>query len=67
MRDELFADELELAARDAEEAALACPGCGAALVPAMFVGQKVDRCPAGHGVWLDDGELAASLRGVVPS
>src|SRR5262245_52094645 len=62
MRDELFADDVELPARAATEHALRCPGCGADLAPTRFAGQPVDRCPAGHGVWLDDGELAASLR-----
>lgn len=66
MRDGLFADPLELVPRAADEAALACPACAAALEPATFAGQPIDRCPAGHGVWLDDGELTAALRAVVP-
>ena len=66
MRGQLFADPVELAAREANEAALVCPVCAAALEPRSFAGQAVDRCPAGHGVWLDDGELAASLREVAP-
>lgn len=64
MRGEVFADPIELLAREPHEAALKCPGCGAALEPKTFAGQPVDRCPAGHGVWLDDGELSASLRDV---
>jgi Zn-finger nucleic acid-binding protein len=62
IRDELFADPVDLAARPPHEKALVCPGCGDALEPKSFGGQPVDRCPKGHGVWLDDGELAASLR-----
>jgi hypothetical protein len=62
MKGELFADEVALPARGATETALRCPGCGDALEPKAFAGQAVDRCPRGHGVWLDDGELAASLR-----
>lgn len=62
MRDELFAEDVALPERPAHEPALRCPGCGDALEPKQFAGQLVDRCPKGHGVWLDDGELAASLR-----
>jgi len=62
MRDELFADPVPLQARSADEPAPRCPGCGEPLEPKRFAGEAVDRCPKGHGVWLDDGELAASLR-----
>lgn len=62
MRSELFADELTFVARAAVEAALSCPGCGASLAPETFAGQPIDRCPKGHGVWLDDGELSSALR-----
>lgn len=34
-----------------------CPRCGAALVEVDHVGIKVDRCPSGHGMWLDQGEF----------
>ncbi len=67
MHDALFAEDLTFAVRDATEAALRCPACAAALAPATFAAQPVDRCPAGHGVWLDDGELTAALRIVAPS
>ncbi len=62
MKDELFADDVELPTRAPDEAPLRCPACGGALEPRTFAGQAVDRCAAGHGVWLDGGELAASLR-----
>jgi Zn-finger nucleic acid-binding protein len=62
MHDEVFTDDVELPPRAADEAALLCPACGIALEPRVFATQKVDRCAAGHGVWLDGGELAASLR-----
>jgi hypothetical protein len=64
MKGELFADPVSLPERAVSEKALRCPGCGEALEPKSFAGQAVDRCPKGHGVWLDDGELAASLRSV---
>ncbi len=67
MNDALFAEALAFAIREAAEAALRCPACGEALVPESFAHQPVDRCPRGHGVWLDDGELTAALRAVVPA
>jgi Zn-finger nucleic acid-binding protein len=36
-----------------------CPSCNAALDVVNHEGVEVDRCPAGHGVWLDKGELRA--------
>ncbi len=66
MRNQVWAEELELVARAPHEAALTCPGCGGDLVPETFAAQAVDRCPQGHGVWLDDGELTSALRGVAP-
>ena len=67
MRSELFAEDLTFTARPANEAALKCPGCASELTPETFATQPIDRCPKGHGVWLDDGELASALRTVVPS
>ncbi|HEY7680094.1 MAG TPA: zf-TFIIB domain-containing protein [Terriglobia bacterium] len=37
---------------------LHCPKCGAKLYEEAMGGVTVDICPACHGVWLDDGELA---------
>ena len=34
-----------------------CPRCGVALVAATHLGVSLDECPAGHGTWLDKGEL----------
>lgn len=34
-----------------------CPRCGEALVGVEHHGVTVDECPAGHGMWLDRGEL----------
>ncbi len=67
MRNQLFGDDLVFTARAAIEVAPSCPACAAALTPETFASQPVDRCPAGHGVWLDDGELAAALRAVAPA
>jgi len=66
MHNETFADELTFTARAVSEAALLCPGCGVGLTPETFAEQPIDRCPRGHGVWLDDGELASALRTVAP-
>ena len=35
-----------------------CPKCGTPLHEAAMEGVTVDICPACHGLWLDDGELA---------
>ena len=34
-----------------------CPRCAAGLEQVDHLGVKVDRCPAGHGMWLDSGEF----------
>lgn len=36
-----------------------CPKCGEALTETAFQDQRVDRCDACGGVWLDAGELEA--------
>lgn len=36
-----------------------CPSCNADLDVIAHEGVDVDRCPAGHGIWLDKGELRA--------
>lgn len=36
-----------------------CPACTVPLVVVAHEGVDIDRCPAGHGVWLDKGELRA--------
>jgi len=34
-----------------------CPRCGERLAEIKLHGVQVDECPAGHGMWLDGGEL----------
>lgn len=34
-----------------------CPSCGATLQQVHHEGVELDRCPNGHGLWLDRGEL----------
>jgi Zn-finger nucleic acid-binding protein len=36
-----------------------CPRCVENLVEKKELGVVMDRCPNGHGIWLDDGELQA--------
>jgi Zn-finger nucleic acid-binding protein len=36
-----------------------CPSCSEPLDVVNHEGVEVDRCPAGHGIWLDRGELRA--------
>jgi hypothetical protein len=40
-----------------------CPKCGADLSEQQLEDVTVDVCPACHGVWLDDGELAKVTEG----
>jgi Zn-finger nucleic acid-binding protein len=35
-----------------------CPVCAGALEPYDHEGVELDRCPVGHGLWFDRGELA---------
>ena len=37
--------------------AATCPRCAAGLEQVDHLGVKIDRCPAGHGMWLDAGEF----------
>jgi uncharacterized protein with PIN domain len=34
-----------------------CPRCGARLVTVKHHGVAIEECPAGHGAWVDHGEL----------
>jgi len=57
LSESLFADHPQV---DTSEA-IHCPLCQAAMnryVYCMDSGVVIDSCPAGHGTWLDDGELA---------
>ncbi|MBX3159485.1 MAG: zf-TFIIB domain-containing protein [Deltaproteobacteria bacterium] len=38
-----------------------CAACAQPMETAALFGVHVDRCGAGHGVWFDEGELAAVL------
>ncbi len=40
-----------------ELARMRCPKCGERLVTRTQLDVEIDACPAGHGIWLDDGEL----------
>jgi len=39
-----------------------CPRCGEQLVSANLHDVTVDQCPAGHGMWLDKGEIEQVAR-----
>lgn len=48
-----------------EQGSRPCPRCRRKMRCVKFPGPpavEIDRCPAGHGVWLDAGELAAIVR-----
>ena len=61
--DNYFAQQEKVAIEKLRQAttggavAAVCPRCGAGLEQVDEVGVKIDRCPAGHGMWLDTGEL----------
>lgn len=62
--DKYFADQdraalekLRAANPTASTATATCPRCGGGLQIVDHLGVKVDQCPAGHGMWLDTGEL----------
>ncbi len=42
-----------------------CPRCRKKMDKLASSGVVVDSCPAGDGLWLDEGELAGLLRGAV--
>ena len=62
-RDKALLEKLRqqnLAAEEEKVRALAlmrCPRCGERLGTVDVHGISVDECPAGHGMWLDTGEL----------
>ena len=39
-----------------------CVRCRASLRAVTFRGVELDRCPYGHGIWLDKGELPAIVK-----
>jgi Transcription factor zinc-finger len=62
-RDKALLDKLRQQNLSAEEetvrssALMRCPKCGEKLGTVELHGVNVDECPAGHGTWLDTGEL----------
>ncbi|MDR5682593.1 MAG: zf-TFIIB domain-containing protein [Armatimonadota bacterium] len=44
------------------DGAVLCPRCDAGMVEVCAGDLRIDRCPEGHGVWLDGGELDHLLR-----
>lgn len=49
---------------ESERTIIPCPACSKQMKREPYVEGsevKVDRCPEGHGVWLDDGELGRLL------
>ena len=62
-RDKALLDKLRQQNLSAEEektrasALMRCPKCGEKLEVREVKGVTIDECPAGHGTWLDKGEL----------
>ena len=49
------------------ESTRTCPTCSGALQSIQHEGVSLDSCPAGHGLWLDRGELHAVVMSEVAS
>ena len=50
---------------EVDRARIECPKCQDTMTREPYSGESailVDRCPNGHGIWLDDGELGALVR-----
>lgn len=56
LRGELSKGQIEAVRKFAVDR---CPRCVENLVQEEKLGVVMDRCPKGHGIWLDDGELGA--------
>jgi hypothetical protein len=62
-RDKALLEKLRQQGLGAEEekarasALMRCPKCGEKLDVRDVKGVTIDECPAGHGMWLDKGEL----------
>jgi hypothetical protein len=62
-RDKALLEKLRQKSVGAEEekaraaALMRCPKCGEKLSVREVKGVTIDECPAGHGMWLDAGEL----------
>ena len=47
----------EIHLQDGHKTTMACPECGSRMRARMYGDTEVDVCPAGHGVWFDQGEM----------
>lgn len=62
-RDRELLNKLKAAAGTQEQEAVRelaqarCPRCGERLTTRTQLDVEIDECPAGHGIWLDAGEL----------
>jgi len=61
LRERRAALDAEREAKELAEKRPKCPRCGEPLTERTFRNLKLDACIAGHGVWLDDGELEMVL------
>jgi len=61
LRERRAALDAERAAKEAAEARPKCPRCKEPLDERTFRNLTIDVCVAGHGVWLDAGELEMVL------
>jgi Transcription factor zinc-finger len=61
LRERREALDAERAAKEIAEKRPKCPRCGEPLLERTFRNLKLDMCIAGHGAWLDAGELEMVL------
>ena len=61
LKERRAALDVERAAKEAADSRPKCPRCKEPLEERSFRTLKVDVCVAGHGVWLDAGELEMVL------
>jgi len=61
--------ESELAQAMAQNGKRRCPRCGVRMQQVRLQAQSplLDRCPGGHGLWFDPGELSALASSVLPA
>jgi len=52
----------EATTRERKSHFMKCPKCGADLHTEEFHGVTIDRCPACHGIWLDEGEIEQLMK-----
>lgn len=56
-RDRQAIEKMKSATQEPAAVEPRCPRCGEELAEEKYLGVTLDRCPKGHGMWLDQGEF----------